>query len=223
MTADFNHIGLALGVGGVLGNTLSGLRTFPPGPLGTFLCGGVALGLRLALLINDILAFNNVILDIVRMLAGDANALGHLRTFLITRHNLISVDTLLDSLLTCHLFVFNEAALFEVLAAFFLLLGLKISGVGGVALLGVAMLALNVVIVLSLLNHDNLVDATITSSSDGTNIQVNVVSFALTRSPGIKVNRLGMVGMVIVVVIVTATVGPSGSIAPSIEGESVDE
>jgi len=213
-------------MGGVLGNTLSGLRTFPPGPLGTFLCGGVALGLRLALLINDILAFNNVILDIVRMLAGDANALGHLATFLCTRHNLLSVDALLDLLLTSHLFVLNEAALFEVLAAFFLLLGLKVSGVGGVALLGVAMLALNVVIVLGLLNHDNLVDATLTSSSDGTNVQVNVVSLALTRSPGIKVHRLIMVGVVVIMVImviVIATVGPSGSIAPGIEGEGVDE
>jgi len=128
--------------------------------------------------------------------------------------------------LNSNLLVLNEAALFEILAAFFLLLGLKVGGVGGVALLGVAMLALNVVIVLSLLNHDNLVDATITSSSDGTNVQVNVVSLALTRIPCIKVHRLIMVGMVIIVVIVViviATVGPSSSIAPGIEGEGVDE
>jgi len=226
LTAEFNHIGLALGVGGVLGNTLSALGTFPPGPLGTLLLGGVTLGHILALLILDIHAVNNVILDIVGMLAGDANALGHLLAFIFTRHNLHSVDALLDGLLNSNLLVLDEAALFEVLVAFFLLLGLKVSGVGGVALLGVAMLALNVVIVLGLLNHDNLVDATLTSSSDGTNVQVNVVSLALTRSPGIKVHRLIMVGVVVIMVImviVIATVGPSGSIAPGIEGEGVDE
>jgi len=226
VSAELNHIGLALGMGGVLGDTLGVLGTFPPWPLGALLLGGVTLGNILALLILDIHALNDVIFNIVGMLAGDANALGHLLTFRLTRNNFCIYGALLGSLLNSNLLVLNEAALFEVLAAFFLLLGLKVSGVGGVALLGVAMLALNVVIVLGLLNHDNLVDATLTSSSDGTNVQVNVVSLALTRSPGIKVHRLIMVGVVVIMVImviVIATVGPSGSIAPGIEGEGVDE
>jgi len=225
-TTKFKHNRLALGLGGVLGDTRGALGTFPPGPLGTLLLGGVTLGHILALLILDIHALNDVIFNIVGMLPGGASALGHLLALLTFFHNLYNSVALLDGLINCNLLVLNEAVLPEVLVAFFLLLGLKVSGVGGVALLGVAMLALNVVIVLGLLNHDNLVDATLTSSSDGTNVQVNVVSLALTRSPGIKVHRLIMVGVVVIMVImviVIATVGPSGSIAPGIEGEGVDE
>merc|ERR1711936_898535 len=56
---------------------------------------------------------------------------------------------------------------------------------GGVALLGVAMLALDDIIVLSLLNHDNLVNATLTSGSNGSNVQGDVITATLTGATGI--------------------------------------
>jgi len=220
---ELKHNRLALGLGGVLGDTLGVLGTFPPGPLGTLLLGGVTLGHILALLILDIHALHNIILNIVGMLPGGASALGHLLTLLTTILVAQRGVALLDGLLNGNLLVLDETVLPEVLCTILLLLGLEVGGVGGVTLIGVAMLALNVVVVLGLLNHDNLVNATLTSSSDGTNVQVNVISLALTGSPGIKVHRLSMVGMVVVVVIVSTTVGPGGSIAPGVEGEGVDE
>merc|ERR1719188_2336857 len=196
---ELKHNRLALGLGGVLGDTLGVLGTFPPGPLGTLLLSGVTLGHILALLILDIHALHNIILNIVGMLPGGASALGHLLTLLTTILVAQRGVALLDGLLNSNLLVLDETVFPEVLRTILLLLGLEVGGVGGVALIGVAMLALNVVVVLGLLNHDNLVNATLTSSSDGTNVQVNVISLALTGSPGIEVHRLSMVGMVVVV------------------------
>ena len=62
----------------------------------------------------------------------------------------------LDGLIGGNLLVLNEAALLEVLLALLLLLGLKVCGVGGVAPLAVAMLADNLLVILSLLYHHNL-------------------------------------------------------------------
>merc|ERR1719312_855094 len=84
------------------------------------------------------------------------------------------------------LLVLNEAALDEVLLALLLLLGLEVSGVGSVALLAVAVLALNDIIVLCLLNHDNFVNAPLSSSSNGSDVEGNVfISTTLTRSPAV--------------------------------------
>jgi hypothetical protein len=84
------------------------------------------------------------------------------------------------------------------------------------------MLALDVVIILGLLNHDDLVDTTLTGGSDGANVQVNVITLALTGSPGIKVHGLSMVGMVIIMVSVVLTLVPV-VVAPGVEGEGVHE
>ena len=57
------------------------------------------------------------------------------------------------------LLVLNEARLPEVLLALLLLLGLVVGDVGGVAPLVVGVIALNLVVVFSLLHHLHLVDA----------------------------------------------------------------
>ena len=223
--AKLKNDGLALGLGGVLGDTLLPGRALPPGPLGTLLLGGVSLGHILALLILDILALNNVILDVVLVEPGGAHALGDLLAALARRLIGQRGVTLLDGLLNGDLLVLDETVLPEVLLAVLLLLGLEVSGVGGVAPLGVAMLAGNVVIVLGLLNHDDLVDTTLTSGGNVADAQVQVISRALTGVP-IEVNGLpkgvvmGVVLMVTMVIMVTVVLL---ALVPGVEGEGVHE
>jgi len=226
--AKLKNDGLALGLGGVLGDTLLPGRALPPGPLGTLLLGGVSLGHILALLILDILALNNVILNVVLVEPGGAHALGDLLAALTRRLIGQRGVTLLDGLLNGDLLVLDETVLPEVLLAVLLLLGLEVSGVGGVAPLGVAMLAGNMVIILGLLNHDDLVDTTLTSSSNVANAQVQVVTRALTRVPSIEanINGLGMMSVVVIMVIMVSVVGVLTLVpvvTPGVEGEGVDE
>merc|ERR1712212_1061375 len=80
-----------------------------------------------------------------------------------------------------NLSVVNETVLDEVFLALLLLLGFKVSGVGGVTLLAVAMLAHNFIIILCLLNHHNLVDTPLAGSSNGSNVQGdNITTSPLT-------------------------------------------
>merc|ERR1711931_328800 len=102
----------------------------------------------------------------------------------------------------------SVAVLDEVLLAFLLLLGLEVSGVSGVALLGVAMLALDDVIILSLLNHHNLVDTPLTGSSNGSNVQGNIAT-SLTGGTGIN----SLVGMSVLMFVVVIMSGMAGSLA----------
>jgi len=225
--AELKNDGLALGLGGVLGDTLLPGRALPPGPLGTLLLGGVSLGHILALLILDILALNNIILDVVLVEPGGAHALGDLLAALTRRLIGQRGVTLLDGLLNGDLLVLDETVLPEVLLAVLLLLGLEVSGVGGVAPLGVAMLAGNMVIILGLLNHDNLVDTTLTSGGNVADAQVQVITRALTGVPGgraIKVDRLGTVSVVLIVTMVTmVSVVVVLTLVPGVEGEGVHE
>ena len=222
--AKLKNDGLALGLRGVLGDTLLPSRALPPGPLGTLLLGGVSLGHILALLILDILALNNIILDVVLVEPGGAHALGDLLAALTRRLIGQRGVTLLDGLLNGDLLVLDETVLPEVLLAVLLLLGLEVSGVGGVAPLGVAMLAGNMVIVLGLLNHDDLVDTTLTSRSNVADAQVQVITRALTGVPGtIKVNGLGTVVFVVAMVVLVVSVVLLLAIVPGIEGEGVHE
>jgi len=224
--AKLKNDGLALGLGGVLGDTLLPGRALPPGPLGTLLLGGVSLGHILALLILDILALNNVILNVVLVEPGGAHALGDLLAALTRRLIGQRGVTLLDGLLNGDLLVLDETVLPEVLLAVLLLLGLEVSGVGGVAPLGVAMLAGNMVIILGLLNHDDLVDTTLTSGSNVADAQVQVIARALTGVPGgraIKVDGLGTVIVVLSVVVIMVSVVVVLTLVPGVEGEGVHE
>ena len=154
---------------------------------------------------------------------GFAHALGHLfaalASLLIGQRGVALLDGLIDS----NLLVLDETVLPEVLLTFLLLLGLEVSGVGGVAPFGVAMLALDVVVILGLLNHDNLVDTTLTSGSDGANVQVNVVTLALTGVPCVEVNGLVVVGVMVVMVSMVLLALVPGITTPGVEGEGVHE
>jgi len=67
------------------------------------------------------------------------------------------------------------------------LLRLVVRGVGGMASLAVAVMALDDVIVLGLLNHDHLVDAAFASGSNRADVQGYLIgAAALTGKPEVK-------------------------------------
>merc|ERR1712045_393891 len=147
------------------------------GPFCTLLFSGVALGDILALLLLDGLALNNIILNIVLVVPGLTLRLidGFTLFWTLAFTDQRGVAEL-DWLLRGNLFVFNKAAFDEVLFTLLLLLRLKVSGVSGVALLAVAVLALNDIIIFSFFNHDNLVNAPLSSSSNGSNVKSNFIT-----------------------------------------------
>ena len=179
-TAQGKNNRLTLSLRGVLGDTLGPGSALPPGPLGTFLLGGVSLGHILALLILDILALNNVILNVVLMEPGRANTLGHFLAVLSLVTNFKRCGAFFHFLFRGNLLVLNEAVLPKCFITLLCLLWLKVSGVGGVALLAIGVLALNDVIVFGLLNHDNLVNAPLSGSSNGSDVKCYFVSLSLS-------------------------------------------
>ena len=178
----------------------------------------------------DGLALDNVILNIVFVITGLAHALVDGLTLL---GSLSLADewgvTELDLLIEGDLLVFDETVLDEVLLALFLLLGLEVGGVGGVTPLAVAVLALNDVIVFGLLNHDDLVDTTLTGGGDGSDVESNLgllgTLTGITGWWGDGLGSCGCVGMgVIVLVSVIMSVFVSGSSSgASIEWEGVGQ
>merc|ERR1719187_2986656 len=200
---------LTLGLGRVLLDPLLLRLTDLLGPLGTLLLGGVTLSDILALLLLDSLALNHVIFDVVLVVPGLALGLvdGPAFDWALTVTDEWSVAEL-DLLLRCNLPVVDEAVLDEVLLALLLLLGLEGGGVGGVALLGVAVLALDDIVVLCLLNHHHLVDTPLASSGNGSNVQGNIISTSLTRCTSID----GIVSMGMLMLVVTVS-GVAGSLS----------
>jgi len=186
------------------------------GPLGTLLLSGVPLGNILAFLLLDGLTRNNIILDIVLVVSGltlrFVDGLTFYWSLAITDKRGVAR---LDLLFGGNLLVFDEAVFDKVLLALFLLLWLKVSGVGSVTLLTVAVLAFNDVIVLGLLNHDNLVDASFSSSCNGSNVKSNVVIGTLARSTGWQGQTsawcllISMIMVMMVMVLVVATISTS--------------
>merc|ERR1712168_1569282 len=113
----------------------------------------------------------------------------------------------LDLLFGGNLLVFDEAVLDKVLLALFLLLWLKVGSVGGVALLAVAMLAGDDIIVLSLLNHDNLVNAPLARCGNGSNVQWNLLtSCTLTGSTVREPQAILSPGILMMVVLIMMVV-----------------
>jgi len=189
------------------------------GPLGTLFLSGVALSDILTLLLLDSLTLDDIILNIMLMVPGLALRLVDGPTLLwaltITDQRSVAEFDLLSG---GNLPVVDEAVLDEVLLALFLLLGLEVSGVGGVALLGVAMLALNDIVVLSLLNHHDLVDTPLTSSGNGSNVQGNIIT-AITLTSVTGGTFLGM-GMGMVVVMTVGMASSTGiATGTRVEGE----
>jgi len=185
------------------------------GPLGTLLLSCVTLSDILALLLLDGLAVNDIILNVMLMVPGCALRLVDGPTFhwalTVTDERSVAEFNLLSG---SNLPVVNEAVLDEVLLALLLLLGLEVSGVGGVALLGVAVLALNDIVILSLFNHHDFVDTPLTGSGNGSNVQGNIIATSLTGTTGIKgIVSVGMLmSMVVLVVVFMGSVTSSISI-----------
>jgi len=195
------------------------------GPLCTLLFSCVALCDILTLLLLDGFAVDHIILNIVLMVPGLALRLIDSPTFhwalsiadewSVAEFNLLSRG---------NLSIVDEAVLDEVLFALLLLLGLKVSGVGCVTLLGVAMLALNDVVILCLLNHHNLVDTPLTSGGNGSNVQGDIITTSLTGSTGINsIVSMGMLmGMIMFMIVFMGGVTSSITIA-LVEGKGTPQ
>merc|ERR1719347_1974535 len=103
------------------------------------------------------------------------------------------LSTNLNIFFQSNLFILDEAALSEILLAFFLLLGLVVGDIGGVAPLVIGVITLHNIIILSLLNHFNFVNtfltiSTRTSSSYSWEADINIFSSLTSKS---TVNSLG--------------------------------
>jgi len=193
---------LTFGFWGVLLDVLLLRCALLSGPLGTLLLSGVTLGDIFTLLVIDSFAVNNIILNIMFVISGLTLGFVDSLTFYWT---LAITDKWgvagLNLLIRGNFFVFDEAVLDKVLLTLLFLLWLEVSGVGGVALLTVAVLACNDIIVLGLFNHDDLVNASLTSSSDGSNVQRNFIVGTLTGSTGWQ-SKTGTWSLVVLVVVV---------------------
>merc|ERR1719419_1184789 len=98
----------------------------------------------------------------------------------------------LSSLVEGNLFIGNEAALLEVLLAIFLLLGLIVGSVGGVAPPVIGVVTLDHIIILGLLHHLHLVNALFPGFSNLSKVRGS--SLTLTVDTALKV-RCFMVSM----------------------------
>jgi len=180
-TAKLSGHLLTLGLGSVFLDSLSLVGTDLSGPLGTLLLGGVTLGDIFALLLLDGLAVDHIILDFVFVISGLALGLVDSLTLLGTltfAHQRGVAEP--DGLIEGNLLVVDETLLLEGLVTFFLLLGLEVGGVGGVAPLGVAMVAFDLLIVFGFFNHHDLIDTTLSSSGNGSNVKCDIISRSLT-------------------------------------------
>merc|ERR1711902_150466 len=158
----------APGDGRELLHILLGDRAHLLGPLGALGVGCVARGFIPTFLLYFCCAINNIILNIMNLLLCPALRLifcsADLRALNITiLHQRCSAD--LDCLVERDGLVLNEAGLPVVLLALLLLLGLVVGDVCGMAPLVVGVVALHNIIILSLLDHLNLVNASLTIST----------------------------------------------------------
>merc|ERR1719458_126920 len=215
---------------GVLLHLLLGHAADLPGPLGALGVGGVSRGLILTLLLHLSGALDDVVLHVMDLLLGPA--LG----FVLSPADLLSLDiTILDKrgpadisgLVEGNLLVLDETVLPEVLFTLLLLLGLVLGDVGGVAPPVVGVVALDLIVVLDLRNHLDLVDTplavrTRTSSSNGREAHIGVISLTLGTCPEalncLATMVLSMVTMVACVMgsVVLALLGVEGECAEKV-------
>ena len=209
------------GDGSVLLDLLLLNRANLSGPLGALGLGGVARGLILALLVLDGLTGDNIILNIVLLLLGPALRLifssADLRALNFTILDQGS-STNFNSLIESDLFIVNEAVLPEVLLALLLLLGLVVGHVCGVAPPVVGVITLDSLVILSLLNHLDLVYTLLTvgaraGGSNGSKADIGVIR-ALAAGGGLE----ALLGNT------SNGTGLSGSLAVlSVEGEGLQK
>ena len=215
------------GDGGVLLHLLLGHAAHLLGPLGALGISGVSRGLVLALLLNLGSALDNIILYIMNLLFGpalrlvlSATNLWALNVTILDKRRSTDFDRLVES----NLLVLNETTLPEVLLTLLLLLGVVVGDVGSVAPLVVAMIALDHVIVLNLLDHLDLVNTSLSIGSGGGSGYISEagggVRGSLTlgsggqilgRSPGGVVSMMAMIiTMSMMITMMTAIGGVKG-------------
>merc|ERR1719464_667032 len=181
--------------------------------------GGVSGGALLALLLNLSSAVDNIILDFVLLLLGPALGLvlsaadlGSLDVAILDQRS--SAD--LHSLVEGNLLVLDETALPEILLALLLLLGVVVGDVGGVAPLVVAVVTLDHVIVLNLLNHLDLVNTSLAVGSGRNSGHISEtggsIGISLTLSSGRQILSWSPGGVISVSMGVVVVVVPTRGI-----------
>jgi len=195
----------------------------------------VSLGHILALLLIALFTLGHIVLDIMFVVSGCAlrlvfgGTLGWSGSVAVPDKRR---ETKLDLLFRGALLVLNETPLLKSLVTFLLLLWLEIRSISKMTLLAVTVLAVNLVIVLGLFYHDNLVYAPFSGGSDGSDVERNVISTALPGKSAV-VNQLWRRAenrrwgwsqcSVIVIVIVGVIVSVALSSVVAVEWESVPE
>merc|ERR1712002_379546 len=173
-STDFPGFLGAASDGGVLLHSFLLDRAYLLGPLRTLGVGGVARSLILTLLLDLSGAADNIILNLMNLLLGPALRLifspADLRTFNFTiLYERLPTD--LSSFIEGNLFISNETRFLEVLLAIFLLLGLIVGSVGGVASFIIGVVTLDHIIILGLLHHLHLVNTLLPSLSNFTKVR----------------------------------------------------
>merc|ERR1712002_660309 len=196
-STDFPGFLGAASDGGVLLHRLLLHSTHLFGPLGALGVGGVARSLILTLLLDLSGAADNIILNLMNLLLGPALRLifspADLRTFNFTiLYERLPTD--LSSFIEGNLFISNETRFLEVLLAIFLLLGLIVGSVGGVASFIIGVVTLDHIIILGLLHHLHLVNTLLPSLSNFTKVRSS--SLSLTAHTAFKGRDL-MVSMIL--------------------------
>lgn len=160
----------AFGLGCVFFDRYGGFGTFSPGPFATLLLSSVTLSNIFAFFVKDFFAFNNIVFNVMLMISsfavGFINGFTFFGTFTFADQRGVAK---FNFFFTSGLLVFNETRFGEGLVTFFLLLGLEIGSVGGVAFLIVTMFASDDFIIFGLLLHNNFIDTSLSSSSNGAN------------------------------------------------------
>ena len=217
----------AAGDGGVLLHALLAHPANLLGPLGAVGCGGVSGGVVLALLLDNGLTIDNIVLDVVNLLLGPALGLvlgpadlGALNVAVLDEGCAAHGGSLVES----DLLILDETVLPEVLLALLLLLGLVLGDVGGVAPPVVRVVALHHIVVLRLLDHLDLVDTPLAivpgpGSSNSSKVHRGVVSSPLPLVPGSNVGERATGRFLVVTSTVVATaVVPSPLVGVEREG-----
>jgi hypothetical protein len=157
-------------LGCVFEDGLGVFGTSGDGPFATLLLSSVSLSDIFAFLFKFLSTFHYIILDLMFMVPGFAVGFinGFTFFFTFTFANERSVAEF-DGFFFGVFLIFDETRFSEGLFAFFLLLGFEIGGVGGVAFLTIAMFASDDVIIFGLFLHNNFVDASLSSVSNGSN------------------------------------------------------